>query len=53
MKEVEFQINQLMEKRNDPMDDKLTLYRQQVATSFSKFFIVHCYFYIESYCLFS
>nr|XP_046242207.1 intraflagellar transport protein 81 homolog isoform X1 [Scatophagus argus] len=34
IKEVDFQINQLIEKRmmrNDPMDDKLTLYRQQAS----------------------
>ena len=33
IKEVDSQINQLIEKkmmRNDPMDDKLTLFRQQV-----------------------
>lgn len=35
IKEVDSQINQLIEKRmmrNDPMDDKLTLYRQQVLS---------------------
>uniref|UniRef100_A0AAQ6IMC3 Intraflagellar transport protein 81 homolog n=1 Tax=Anabas testudineus TaxID=64144 RepID=A0AAQ6IMC3_ANATE len=34
IKEVDSQINQLIEKRmmrNDPMDDKLTLYRQQAS----------------------
>ncbi|GLD52532.1 intraflagellar transport protein 81 homolog isoform X1 [Lates japonicus] len=34
IKEVDYQINQLIEKRmmrNDPMDDKLTLYRQQAS----------------------
>ncbi|XP_029016957.1 intraflagellar transport protein 81 homolog [Betta splendens] len=34
IKEVDAQINQLIEKRmmrNDPMDDKLTLYRQQAS----------------------
>lgn len=34
IKEVDSQLNQLIEKRmmrNDPMDDKLTLYRQQVT----------------------
>lgn len=39
IKEADFQINQLIEKRmmrNDPMDDKLTLYRQQVLSFFNK-----------------
>uniref|UniRef100_A0A3Q3A2L0 Intraflagellar transport protein 81 homolog n=1 Tax=Kryptolebias marmoratus TaxID=37003 RepID=A0A3Q3A2L0_KRYMA len=39
IKEVDSQINQLIEKRmmrNDPIDDKLTLYRQQASIIFRK-----------------
>lgn len=49
IKEVDSQINQLIEKkmmRNDPMDDKLTLYRQQVLTLLNFFDV------LQVFCLF-